>query len=334
MTNSPQIEASLSSGVVLVPEAVAEDVRLYTATLAPDIRVVAYTEDEAIPEGVKDAVAVLRWIAGKRYESLVLEGSNVRWLHTASAGVDHVVTPGLRPLFAERDLTLTDSGPAFGIVIGEFVLAWMLSLAHHLPNHWEAQKSKEWQKHTHEELYGQTAGIIGLGPIGRGVAERCRALGMRTLGLRRRPEPVPAIDVVYTGPEGLDTLLAESDWLVLAAASTPETRHLIGAAELARMKPTARLINIARGALVDETALTIALQNGALAAACLDVFSREPLPAESPLWDLPNCYITPHNAPGWTTGLRQRQLDLFLANLRRFLAGDPLEGVVDIEQGY
>jgi phosphoglycerate dehydrogenase-like enzyme len=327
--------SEIAGRVVLAPEAVADEVRENVAAFAPELRVVSYAEVGDAPEGLSEAVAVLRWIAGKRYERFIVETPGIRWLHTASAGVDHVLTPGLRAEFATgRDLTLTDSGPAFTVAIGEFVLAWMLSLAHELPGHREAQGRKEWKWRTHEELHGRTVGIVGLGPIGHGVAERCQAFGMRTLGLRRRPEPVPGVDAVYTGADGLNVLLSESDWLVLAAASTPETRSLIGAGELARMKPTARLINVARGALVDEPALTDALRNGTIAAACLDVFAREPLPPESPLWDLPNCYVTPHNAPGWSADLRRRQLGLFYDNLRRLRAGEPLEGVVDIERGY
>jgi phosphoglycerate dehydrogenase-like enzyme len=323
------------SFLVLVPEVVYDDLVPLVAVISPDISLRAYAEDMENLPGAESAHVVLRWIAGKRYERFVLEGKAVRWLHTASAGVDHVVTPALREAFHYRPgLILTDSGPAFGICMGEFVLAWMLAVAHRLPTLLEQERQRMWKWVVQEELYGQTVGIIGLGPIGRGVAERCKAFGMRTLGLRRRQEPVPGVDMVYTEVEGLATLLRESDWVVIAAASTTETRHLIGANELAQMKPTARLINVARGALVDEAALITALQEGKLAGACLDVFAKEPLPPESPLWELPQVFVTPHTSPGWTDGLRRRQFDLFLRNLRHSLAGEPLEGVVDIARGY
>jgi phosphoglycerate dehydrogenase-like enzyme len=316
---------------VLVPAPVLPDLQERVALVLPLVELLSYTEDGGDIPGATEAEAVFRWIAGKQYEKLVLNGSQVRWLHTASAGVDHVLTPALK----ERgNFTLTDSGPAFGICIGEFVLAWMLAVAHCLPELLDAQQAKRWQWVTQEEIFGQTVGIIGLGPVGRGIAERCRALGMHTIGLRRSPVLEPTVHETVTGSDGLNRLLQKSDWVVLAAASTPETRALLGAEELARMKPNARLINVARGALVDEAALIAALQTKQIAGACLDVFAREPLPQDSPLWEMPNVYITPHTSPGWTEGLKRRQLDLFVANLQRFTRNERLEGIVDFERGY
>lgn len=318
--------------LVLVPAPTYEALRAPAAARVPGVRLVPYEEDPGVPvPGAAEADAVLRWFAGKRFARLVADGPKVRWLHTESAGVDHVLTP---EILAKPGLTVTDSGPAYGITIGEFVLAWMLMVSRHLPDLLAQQHAHQWKSVTMEELYGQTVGIVGLGPIGRSIAARCKAFGMRTLGLRRRPEPVPDIDVLLTGPEGLDRLLAESDWVVLAAALTGETRSLLGAGEIARMKPTARLVNIARGGMIDEPALIDALRRGALAGACLDVFATEPLPADSPLWDMPNVYVAPHTSPGFTRGLRERQQALFLANLERFARGEPLTDVVDIRRGY
>ncbi|MBC8104640.1 MAG: D-2-hydroxyacid dehydrogenase [Cytophagales bacterium] len=318
--------------LTLVPESVYEELRDLAATRVPSAHLIAYEEDRALPvPDAQSASAVLRWVGGGRYESLVADGPNVRWLHTASAGVDHVLTPEIK---AKPGLIVTDSGSAFGIAIGEFVLAWMLMAAHRMPELLAQQRGHIWNSLTQEELHGKTVGIIGLGPIGQGIAARCGALGMRTIGLRRRPEPVPGVDETLTGADGLSSLLAQSDWVVIAAALTGETRSLIGAAELARMKPTARLINIARGGLVDEPALLVALQAGIIAGAYLDVFVQEPLPPSSPLWDLPNVWIAPHNSPGWTVGLRERQKEIFLSNLEAFARGEPMAGVVDIERGY
>lgn len=318
--------------IVLVPTTVYEDLIAPVRAAAPGVRLVPYVEEEdgPIAEAAR-AEAVLRWIAGKRYAALIADSPRVRWLHTASAGVDHVLTPAVR---ARAGLTVTDSGPAFAISIGEFVLMWMLMVAHRLPDLLAQQRDREWKWVTQEELHGQTVGIIGLGPVGRGIAQRCQAMGMRTLGLRRRDAPAPHVDAVLTGKDGINHLLAESDWVIVAAALTDETRALLGAGELARMKPTARLINVARGPLVDEDALIHVLQQGRIAGACLDVFATEPLPGDSPLWSLPNVYVSPHTSPGWTTGLRARQIQLFLDNLRRFLSNEPLEGVVDIARGY
>ena len=145
---------------------------------------------------------------------------------------------------------------------------------------------------------------------------------------------VRLIDEVLTGGDGLNRLLEASDYVVIAAAATDDTRALIGADQLARMKPASWLINIARGSLIDEPALIETLTAGRIAGACLDVFAQEPLPPDSPLWDLHNVHIAPHNSSGWSPGLRNRQKAIFLDNLRRFAAGEPLENAVDIARGY
>ncbi len=317
--------------IILVPDSVCAELAPRAREISADITLQGYAEDGPVPDTLDQAEGVLRWIAGKRYAPLTAQGERVRWLHTASAGVDHVLTPEVR---AKANLTVTDSGSAFEIAISEFVLAWMLMVARRLPLLLARQQAHVWEWVPQQELHGATVGVIGLGPIGRGVAIRSKAFGMRTLGLRRRPEPVDGVDQVLTGPDGLARILAESDYLVLAAALTDSTHSLIGAGELARMKPGAWIVNIARGAMIDEPALIAALQNGAIAGACLDVFACEPLPSDSPLWDMPNVYVCPHSSSGWTDGLQARQKQLFLDNLRRFRQAEPLANVVDITRGY
>ncbi len=317
--------------IILVPGSVCAELTPRARAISPDITLQAYTEDGPLPDNLNQAEGVLRWIAGKRYADLTVQSESVRWLHTASAGVDHVLTPAVR---ARANLQVTNSGTAFEIAISEFVLAWMLMVARRLPLLLERQRAHVWEWVAQRELHGATVGIVGLGPIGRGVAARSKAFGMRTLGLRRQSLPVDGVDEVLTGPDGLARLLAESDYLVLAAALTEGTRALLGANELAQMKAGAWLINIARGAMVDEPALLAALQSGPMAGACLDVFAREPLPTDSPLWDMPNVYICPHSSSGWTDGLQARQKQLFLDNLRRFVQGEPLVNVVDRARGY
>lgn len=317
--------------IILVPEHIYDELRGPAREVAPQAELRPYGENEAMPDGLGEAVAVLRWVAGKEFARMVAQGPQVRWLHTASAGVDHVLTPNVR---AKAGLTVTDSGPAFEIAISEFVLAWMLLVARGLPALRTNQRERKWESVPQFELHGKTVGIIGLGPIGRGTAGRAKAFGMRTLGLRRSSAPMDGVDEVLTGPEGLARLLAESDFVTVAAALTGETRALIGAEGLVRMKPSAWLINIARGGLVDEPALIAALRAGRIAGACLDVFAQEPLPQDSPLWDLPNVHIAPHNSPGWDPNLRARQKAIFLDNLGRFARGEALTNVVDITRGY
>ena len=317
--------------IILVPEHLLDELRGPAREAAPQAELRPYGENGATPDGLDEAVAVLRWVAGKEFARIVHQGPSVRWLHTASAGVDHVLTPEVR---AKAGITVTDSGPAFEIAISEFVLAWMLLVARGLPALMANQREHKWQSVPQFELHGKTVGIVGLGPIGRGTALRAKAFGMRTLGLRRSSAPVDGVDELLTGPEGLAHLLVESDFVLVAAALTGETQALIGAEQLARMKATAWLINIARGGLVDEPALVSALQTGQIAGACLDVFAQEPLPTGSPLWDMPNVHIAPHNSPGWDPDLRARQKAIFLDNLGRFARGEPLTNVVDITRGY
>lgn len=317
--------------IVLVPEHLRDELLGPAREAAPQAELLPYDETGALPDGLDRAVAVLRWVAGKEFARIVPLAPQVRWLHTASAGVDHVLTPDIR---AKAGLLVTDSGPAFEIALSEFVLAWMLLVARGLPALMENQRAHKWQSVPQFELHGKTVGIIGLGPIGRGTARLTKAFGMRTLGLRRVSAPVEGVDEVLTGPEGLAHLLASSDFVVIAAALTGETNALIGSDQLARMRPNAWLINIARGGLVDEPALIAALQTGQITGACLDVFAQEPLPEGSPLWDLPNVHIAPHNSPGWDPNLRARQRAIFLDNLARFTRGEALTNVVDITRGY
>ena len=316
---------------ILVPEHLLEELRGPAQEAAPEVELLPYGETETTVIGQEDGVALLRWVWGKQYARIVHQMPNIRWLHTASAGVDHVLTPEIK---ANTELTVTDSGPAFEIAISEFVLAWMLLVARGLPTLMAHQQEHLWKPVPQIELHGKTVGIIGLGPIGRGTAIRAKAFGMHTLGMRRRAAPVESVEEIVTGPEGLDRLLTASDFVVIAAALTRETQALIGPEQLARMKPTAWLINIARGGLIDEPALIAALQTGEIGGACLDVFAQEPLPPDNPLWEMPNVYLAPHNSPGGDPNLHTRQKAIFLENLHRFVRGAPLENVVDKTRGY
>jgi phosphoglycerate dehydrogenase-like enzyme len=317
--------------IVLVPGSIHNELVSEAKKIAPTAQLFPYAEDDSPVENLDQADAILRWVMGNRFSNLVEQGPKIRWLHTASAGVDHVLTPAVRN---KVGITVTDSGPAFEIAIPEFVLAWMLMVARRLPDLIASQKVGKWQWVTQRELHGATVGIIGLGPIGQSVAKRAKAFGMKTLGLRRKNEPVEHVDQVLTGEGGLYALLSQSDYVVIAAALTPGTKSMIGASQLEAMKPDAWIINIARGAMIDEPALINWLLKNANGGACLDVFAKEPLPSDSPLWTLPNVYIAPHNSGGGSDALRSRQKALFLENLRRFENGEALESVVSIEAGY
>jgi phosphoglycerate dehydrogenase-like enzyme len=253
----------------------------------------------------------------------------LRWVHTASAGVDNVLTPQV----AASDVTVTNSRGVFDGAIAEYVLGVVLAFAKDLPGTWDRQRRREWEHRDTERVADTTALVVGVGPIGRAVARLLRAAGMRVRGVGRTGRTGDPDFGEVTASAELVALLPEADYLVLVAPLTAQTRGLIGAAELAALRPTARLVNVGRGELVDEAALIEALRRGALAGAALDVFEREPLPPSSPLWDLPGVVVSPHMSAD-VIGWRESLADLFLDNLRRWCAGQPLRNVVDKSVGY
>lgn len=265
-----------------------------------------------------------------------LEGaSNLRWIHSGAAGVASLLHPEL----TESDVLLTNSAGIHAPPMAETVIGMMLYFARGFDHALRAQSAATWDSTPFErtdsgvrELSGATLGILGYGGIGRAVAERARALGMSVVAAKRRPATDYAVEIL-SGHDALERLLERSDVVVLSLPSTPMTRGMIGARELAGMKPGAVLINVARGDIIDETALIDALSRGTLRGAGLDVFTREPLPSDSPLWRLPNVLITPHvsatSAKFW-----ERESELMLDNVERYLGGRPLRNVVDTSAGY
>jgi phosphoglycerate dehydrogenase-like enzyme len=260
----------------------------------------------------------------------------LRWIHSTAAGVEGLLSPAL----VESDVTLTCSRGLHAESMAEHTVGVMLAFARQLHHSRDAQAARRWSQHEQWDarpgfasLAGSTVGIVGFGHIGRAIGEKARALGMHVLAVRRTPAADPAPAHEQFGLDGLDTLLERSDWVVLAAPHTRESASMIGAAQLARMRPGARLVNVGRGALVDETALIAALQEKRLAGAALDVMAAEPLAADSPLWDMPEVIVTPH-VSGIAPRYWERAMDVFAANLERWLAGEPLRGVVDKRAGY
>jgi phosphoglycerate dehydrogenase-like enzyme len=255
----------------------------------------------------------------------------VRWIATPATGVDHLRGTGV----LESAIPVTTVGGLFGPIIAEHVFAMILAFAKRLPHFGAQQRTKAWQMSRVTALEGRTVGLVGVGAIGSAVALRAKAFGMRTIGLGRgepRGRTIPGVDELV-GREQLSDLLAAADWLVVAAADTPATRRMIGAHELAAMKPEAVLVNVARGSLVDENALVRALRDGRIAGAALDVFATEPLSPESPLWEMPNVLVTPHIATNVPEYLA-RAVAAFASNVRRFLAGAPLEQQLRRDRGY
>ena len=264
-------------------------------------------------------------------DHLVTRAPQLRWIHSASAGVERVATPAVRA----RGITVTNARGVFSRPIAEYVAMMVLVIARKLPQLLELQRERTWQPLRGRELAELTVGIIGYGSIGAELAHLLAPFETRILATRRRPErgSGDAPNVELFGSDSLEHVLAESDVVVLTAPLTDETTGLIGAPQLQAMRETAWLINIARGRLIDELALRRALESGAIGGAVLDVFNEEPLPPDSPLYATPNLVVTPHTS--WSSDrVGERGLALFLENLRRYLAGEPLENVVDLEAGY
>ncbi|MFQ5667856.1 MAG: D-2-hydroxyacid dehydrogenase [Candidatus Binatia bacterium] len=255
----------------------------------------------------------------------------VRWVATPATGIDHLRATGV----LESDITVTTAGGHFAAVIAEHVFAGMLYFAKRLAHFERERQERHWRMTRIQSLAGQTVGLVGVGSIGGAVARLAQAFGMRVLGVGRsspQGRRITGIDRLLSRTE-LPALLAASDYVVLAVAETPETRHMMGATELAAMKADAVLINVARGTVVDEAALVTALRTGGIAGAALDVFAQEPLPVESPLWALPNVLLTPHVAANVAQYLPQA-IALFADNVQRFLKGAPLLSQLDRRRRY
>jgi phosphoglycerate dehydrogenase-like enzyme len=284
----------------------------------PGVEFIPVAPDGPHPQAA-DADALLFAGMNKAQLSALLRAApRVDWIHTGSAGFDWVVVPEV----ASRGITLTRTAGAMNGPMAEFALGVMLRHAKRFPELEAAQARRAWAPVMADELDGATLGVVGAGAIGERLAALARPFGMRVLGIKRSPRPLPGFDAVW-GPEALHELLEASDVVVLATPLTPETRGMIGAPELARLRPHAQLLNLARGALVDGTALADALRAGRLAAAWMDAFETEPLPADDPLWSVPNLFVTPHCSYR-SQRVRDRVIGEFAANLERRLGGAPL----------
>jgi phosphoglycerate dehydrogenase-like enzyme len=246
----------------------------------------------------------------------------LRWLHVAGAGVEHLAGSGVR----ERGVLVTNSSGIAATSISEFVLARLLAVWKRFDEIAESQRAHQWVPTFGRTFAGSVVGIVGVGAIGSAVARRAKAFGATVLGVRRTAKPVSDVDEMYS-PGMLHDMLGRCDAVVIAAPGGDETVRLFDAPALAAMKPGAVLCNVARGSLVDEGALVEALRSGHLRAAILDVFEEEPLPRESPLWDLPDCHVSPHCSVSLDR-YADDVMELFLDNLGRYVRGEPLRNVV------
>lgn len=283
------------------------------------------------PDGIAvDAEVLFGW--GDR--GLLQQAPDLKWLHSMSAGVDTFLGE-VEKLYGQR-LLVSSSAGVYGVPISEHLLALMLALAHRINLSVLNMLQEKWGGVPHcRELTGATVGIVGYGDIGSHLAQLLQPFHCKVLGFKRTPMDKTAhVSEMLYGEQGLDELMTRSDYVCVCLPGTEQTRNLINRRRIGLMKPTAALLNIGRGYIVDTDALTEALAAGKIAGAGLDVTDPEPLPAGHPLWMQPNAIITPHisgyTAPQW----EDRQLEFFIANMEAYLEGRPLPGAVDWVHKY
>ena len=299
----------------------------------PQLEVTHLPDYSGVDAEIPDAEIAIAWSI--RPEQ-IKAARKLRWIHSPAAAVHTLIFPEL----IESDIQITNAREVHGPVVAEHVMAQIFALAKKIPAAVRLQQKHEWGQQAMwdelprvREIAGATVGLVGLGSIGRAVAKSAKALGMRVVAVREHPEKgSEGTDAVF-GPAQIEEVFRQANYIVLAAPVTAGTKAIANAERLALMKPDACLINVGRGPLLDEPALAAALRDGKIGGAALDVFPKEPLPADSPLWDVPNLLITPHTA-ALTDKLWERHYALFSENLRRYLNGEPLLAVVDKRKGY
>lgn len=284
-------------------------------------------------EEIEPLLGEIEIVAGHIPVEWIPRAPRLRWYQQWGAGTDWLMR---HPEAAAKDFILTNASGVHAIPISEHILAFMLAFARGLPAAIHAQSQHHWERNRDPgsfELAGKTVLMVGVGAIGKRTAHLCAAMGMRVLGIRRDPSrTVPGIERMV-GMEELDSVLPDADFVVLTIPLTEDTRCLFNRDRFSRMKPSAYLINIGRGGTVNEEDLIAALHTGQIAGAGLDVFATEPLPAKSPLWDMPNVIITAHYS-GNTPFYDERAFDIFADNLERFIKGQTMKNVVDKKRGY
>ncbi len=288
-------------------------------------------DDPADQPGFPNADAIVGW----RLTSEQLANSpELQWLQTTSAGVERVITPQM----IERGIVITNASGVHSVSISEHLMAMMLSFARRFPLLMRNQQEHIWRDENLRdqvfELYGQTLMVLGVGDIGIALGDRAAAFGMHVVGVRRRtdlPAPGSFASIVSTGD--LESHISEADHVAICLPLTEETRGLVSASVIDAMRPGAYVYNIGRGAIIDQLAMVRALQDGRLGGAGLDVTDPEPLPADSPLWDMPNVLITGHTS-GSSPVYWERASEIVLDNVRRWQSGEPLTNIVDTAHGY
>ena len=295
--------------------------------IAPDANIIVSDYADLTEDMIKNADIFFGWPP----ERGLKKAENLKWIQLPSAGADGYTD---RRLYYRGDTVLTNSSGVFSQPIAEHVIGMILAFYRNISLYIDRKKYKSWDRFDARDFYGSTVGIVGLGSIGSEVAKRSRALGAKVLAFKRTYAEKPDyVDELMYGDEGLDKLLELSDSVVLALPNTNKTKGILSEGRLRMMKKNAFIVNIGRGALIDQDALIRALKEKWISGAGLDVTSPEPLLKDSPLWDMPNVIITPHASGSSPTNIK-RQFDIFYKNLTLYIEGKPLENQVDFNEGY
>ena len=286
---------------------------------------------EQAAQSAAQAQAFLHW-SGPRdlLHAAFVANPRVQWIHSRSAGLDSVLFPEL----VESPVPVTNGTGVFSQSLGEFALAMILYFAKDFPRMLRNKAAHRWEVFDVDEISSQTVGIVGYGDIGRAVARRAHAMGMKVLALKRHPPSAPdaLIDRFYQ-PVDLHAMLAQCDYVVASAPLTHETHHMLSSAQFAAMKAHAVVINVGRGPVIDQAALVQALTEKKIRGAGLDVFEKEPIPEDDPIWNFENVFISPHTADHTRDWLDQA-MQFFLKQYDRFRTGQPLENIVEKHLGY
>lgn len=319
-------------GVILIGfrPGILTDAEVTAIQAAAPGRQLVITDDRAAQEALLPQLEI---VAGPVRPSVFLRAPGLRWFQGWGAGADWLVR---HPEAIERDLIVTNTSGIHAVQLSEHILAFILIFARQFHRAARHQAARKWVHPENDEVFelpGKTLLLLGVGAIGERTAKLASAFGLRVIGVRRDPAiGAPGVERMEP-PSRLHDLLPDADFVVVVLPHTTETHHMIGEQELRLMKSGAFLINVGRGKLIDPTALIATLQEGRLGGAGLDVFEEEPLPADSPLWTMPNVVITAHYA-GISPDYDRRAAAIFIENLQRYAAGQPLRHVVDKRLGY
>lgn len=302
-------------------------------SLPPDTSIAVGNSPEAFERAAPDATVIFNWSgAGALLRQVFAMCPRVQWVHARSAGLDNLIFPEL----VSHHVVLTNGSGVFSPSLGEFALGAILYFAKDFRRLVRNQMAGKWEQFDITMISGRTVGIIGYGDIGRAVATRVRAMGMRVLAVKRHGPPLynvdPLVDQIYS-PDGRREMLARCDYVVVCAPLTAESRGMISDAEFASMKPDSVIINIGRGPVIDEDAMVRALSERRIRGAALDVYDHEPLPAGHPFYQLENVLLSPHSAdhtPDWM----DMAMRFFLEQFERYVKKEPLRNIVDKKLGY